>query len=59
MEEFGKQGEVENRIRGKPIGWADDRGKDLMFYTSILANKNRKQSKLGSGCVFVEVCQWP
>lgn len=51
MKEFGKQGEVKNWIR------ADDSGKDLMFYTSILANKNRKQSKLGSVCVFVEVCQ--
>lgn len=54
-EELGKQGEVESWIGSKPIGWADDRGKDLMFYASILPNSNRKQSKVESGCVFVEV----
>ena len=27
------------------------------FY--MLGNKTRKHSKLGPGCVFVEVCLWP
>ena len=28
MEEFGKQEEVESWIRGKPVGWVNDRGKE-------------------------------
>lgn len=59
MEEFGKQGEVESWIRGKPLGWVNDRGRGRISYFYVSANENRIQSKLGPGCIFVGVCQWP
>lgn len=54
--EAGRSGELDQRQASRVGKWQGER-KGLIFY--MLADENRKQSKLDPGCVFVKVYQWP